>query len=172
MCAIRRVVVVLPLVPVTAMMGMRAVEPGGNSMSTTGAATLRGRPFGGRNVHAEARGGVHFNHGPAAFIQRHGNVGGHHVDAADVEAHNAGHPLGQQHVVGVHLVGNVGGGAAGADVGRAFQVQRFAGRQHRFQREAAAFEDVRGVLVGFDAVSTFSWPTPRRGSLFTSSISC
>ena len=43
-CAIRRVVVVLPLVPVTAMIGMRAVLPGGNSMSTTGAATLRGRP--------------------------------------------------------------------------------------------------------------------------------
>ena len=39
-----RAVVVLPLVPVTAAIGTRPEAPGGNSMSTTGAATSRGVP--------------------------------------------------------------------------------------------------------------------------------
>jgi hypothetical protein len=39
-----RAVVVLPLVPVTAAIGIRLGVPGGNSMSITGPATSRGRP--------------------------------------------------------------------------------------------------------------------------------
>ena len=44
MCEIRRVVVVLPLVPVTATTGMRPSSPGPNSRSTMGTPTLRGLP--------------------------------------------------------------------------------------------------------------------------------
>ncbi|OQA08444.1 MAG: hypothetical protein BWY67_01509 [Bacteroidetes bacterium ADurb.Bin397] len=44
MCAIRRVVVVFPLVPETAIIGIRALEPAGYSISTTGSATFRGSP--------------------------------------------------------------------------------------------------------------------------------
>ena len=44
MCASMRAVVVLPLVPVIAAIGTRAGEPGGNSMSITGAATSREVP--------------------------------------------------------------------------------------------------------------------------------
>ena len=44
MCASMRVVVVLPLVPVTAAIGTREGAPGGNSISITGAATSRGVP--------------------------------------------------------------------------------------------------------------------------------
>ena len=44
MCATMRVVVVLPLVPVMAAMGMRYGVPGGKSMSITGPATSRGLP--------------------------------------------------------------------------------------------------------------------------------
>ena len=44
MCASMRDVVVLPLVPVTAAMGMRLGASGGNSMSMTGPATSRGVP--------------------------------------------------------------------------------------------------------------------------------
>ena len=44
MCAIIREVVVLPLVPVTATIGIRLGVPGGNSMSTTGLATYWGSP--------------------------------------------------------------------------------------------------------------------------------
>src|SRR5436189_166500 len=44
MCASMRVVVVLPLVPVTAAIGTREGAPGGNSISITGAATSRGAP--------------------------------------------------------------------------------------------------------------------------------
>ena len=44
MCATMREVVVLPLVPVMAQIGMRDWLPGGNSMSITGPATSRGVP--------------------------------------------------------------------------------------------------------------------------------
>ncbi len=44
MCASMRAVVVLPLVPVTAAMGMREGVPRGKSMSITGPATSRGLP--------------------------------------------------------------------------------------------------------------------------------
>ena len=44
MWAIIRTVVVFPLVPVTAMIGMRAGAPGGNSRSMTGRATYCGSP--------------------------------------------------------------------------------------------------------------------------------
>ncbi len=44
MCASMRAVVVLPLVPVTAAIGIRLGLPGGNSMSSVGPATSRGRP--------------------------------------------------------------------------------------------------------------------------------
>ena len=44
MWAIIRLVVVLPLVPVTATIGMRAGVPGGNRRSTTGLATYWGSP--------------------------------------------------------------------------------------------------------------------------------
>jgi hypothetical protein len=121
------------------------------------------QPFGGRNVHAEARRGVYLNHGAAAFVERHGNVVGHQVDAADVEAHDAGYPLGQEYVVGVHLVGDVTGRAAGADVGRALQVHGFARRQHRLQGQALAFQDVGGVLVGLNGREHFFVAHPRGG---------
>ena len=44
MCAIIREVVVLPLVPVTATIGIRLGEPGGKSMSITGLAMYCGSP--------------------------------------------------------------------------------------------------------------------------------
>ena len=44
MCASIRAVVVLPLVPVTAAIGIRLGVPGGKSMSITGPATSRGLP--------------------------------------------------------------------------------------------------------------------------------
>ena len=47
MCAIKRVVVVLPLVPVTATIGIRLFFPGGYNISITGAATFLGKPSAG-----------------------------------------------------------------------------------------------------------------------------
>ena len=43
--AIKRVVVVLPFVPVIATIGTLVGAPSGNSISNTGAATLRGVPM-------------------------------------------------------------------------------------------------------------------------------
>ena len=50
--------VVLPLVPVTAAIGMRDGVPGGNSMSMTGAGDVARLALGRRDVHAEAGRGV------------------------------------------------------------------------------------------------------------------
>ena len=46
-CAIKRVVVVLPFVPVTAIIGILAELPGGYNMSITGSATFLGKPIAG-----------------------------------------------------------------------------------------------------------------------------
>ena len=46
-CAIRRTVVVLPLVPVTATTGMRPFSPGGNMASMIALPTSRGLPYDG-----------------------------------------------------------------------------------------------------------------------------
>ena len=51
----RRVVVVLPFVPVTAITGIVDSTPGGYSMSTIGAPTLRAVPSVGMRVHPDAR---------------------------------------------------------------------------------------------------------------------
>ena len=45
MCAVILVVVVLPFVPVIAMIGILPALPLGKSISITGSATLRARPF-------------------------------------------------------------------------------------------------------------------------------
>ena len=58
MCASMRAVVVLPLVPVIAAIGMRAGVPGGNSMSITGPGDVARLALARRHVHAEAGRGV------------------------------------------------------------------------------------------------------------------
>jgi hypothetical protein len=58
MWAIIRTVVVFPFVPVTAMIGMRAEDPAGNSESMTGRATYCGSPSVGMRVHPEPGRGV------------------------------------------------------------------------------------------------------------------
>ena len=110
-CAISRVVVVLPLVPVTAMIGTRDGTPGGKSMSTTCSATLRGDPLRWRKVHPESRCCVHLDDPSSVLVQRRGDVGGDNVDARNIEPDDLRDPLEEEEVVGMHLIGTVDRGA-------------------------------------------------------------
>ena len=66
-------------------------------------------------VHAEARGSIHFQNGPAIFLYRHRKVWRHDIDAADVQANDAGDTLAQEDIARVHDVGHVCCGTAGVD---------------------------------------------------------
>src|SRR5690606_19590270 len=79
--------------------------------------------LGGRDVHAEARGGVDLADGAADLAVGARDVGGDEVDAADVEADGAGGAHRHLAVVGVDDVGHVDGGAAGAEVAGGAQVE-------------------------------------------------
>ena len=107
MCASMRAVVVLPLVPVIAAIGIRLGVPGGNSMSITGPATSRGRALARRHVHAEAGRRVDLADRAADLLVRLGDVGGEEVHAADVEPDRLDRPHRHLGVVGMHQVGHV-----------------------------------------------------------------
>jgi len=84
MWASMRAVVVLPLVPVTAAMGMRAGVPGAKSMSTTSLPTSRGVPSVGATCMRKP--GRRDLADPAADLAvAPGDVGRDEVDADDVE---------------------------------------------------------------------------------------
>ncbi len=111
-----RAVVVLPLVPVIAAIGIRLGVPGGNSMSITGPPTSRAPSLARRHVHAEPRRRVDLADGAADFLVGLGDVGGEEVHAADIEADRLHRPHRHLDVVGMDQVGDVGGGAAGGEV--------------------------------------------------------
>ena len=115
-----RAVVVLPLVPVTAAIGIRLGVPGGNSMSITGPPTSRGPPLARRHVHPEPGRRVDLADGAADLLVGLGDVGGEEVDAAHVEADRLYRANRHLDVVGMDQVGHVDGGAAGGEIaGRA-----------------------------------------------------
>src|SRR6185436_4937269 len=95
MWLIMRLVVVLPLVPVTATIGIRLGAPGGNSMSTTGLAMNWGSPIAGCGVDLADR--------AARLANRLRDVGTDEVDAGDVEADHARGLLGDLDVLRVRL---------------------------------------------------------------------
>ena len=118
MWATIRTVVVLPLVPVTARIGIRAGEPDGNSRSMTGRATYCGSPSVGwvciRNPGAALTSTI------PPPVSRTGvrDVGADEVDAGDVEADDARRGLRDLDVVRVGLHRPVDGRAAGGHVAR------------------------------------------------------
>ena len=146
-----RVVVVLPLVPVIAAIGMRVGEPGGNSMSITGPAASRGVPSEGATVHAKAGGGVDLADGTAGLAVGAGDVGGQKIDAGDVEADGQGRPLRHLAVVRVDQIGDVDRRAAGRQVAGRTQVDGFSGRRHALAVVAFLFEQSHGLVVELEA---------------------
>ena len=174
MWAIIRTVVVLPLVPVTPMIGMRALAPGGKSRSMTGLATYCGSPSVGWVCMRKPGRGVDLDDRAALLAHRDGDVGHDEVDAGDIEADHLGRRLGDLDVVGVGLDG----------CGRSRCRRSTCCRSRRAGRacpsggtSSSAEALLRDQLLGAAAstlmrVSTFSWPMPRRGSAFSISTSC
>ena len=116
MWAIMRTVVVLPFVPVTARIGMRAGVPGGKSRSSTGLRDVLRLALGGVGVHPEARRRVDLDDRAALLAHRHRDVGHDEVDAGDIQADHPRRGLGDLHVLGMRLERAVDGGAAGRHV--------------------------------------------------------
>jgi hypothetical protein len=110
MCEIIRDVVVLPLVPVTATIGIRAAAPGDRLGDELRLADR------GVRVHPEPRRGVDLADGAAGLADRLRDVGADEVDPRDVEPDHPGRLLGDLDVLGVRLVGAVDGDAAGGHV--------------------------------------------------------
>ena len=160
MCAIIRVVVVLPFEPVTATIGIRAGVPGGNSRSTTGFATYCGSPSVGcvciRNP------GAAFTSTIAPPVSRTGlrDVGREEVDPRDVEPDDARGLLGDLHVVLVRLPRPVDRDAAGGHVARGRELDHLALRRHVVEREPCFFTRSLASSSILIRVRTFSWPMP------------
>ena len=116
MWPIMRTVVVLPLVPVTLTIGMRALDPGEKSRSMTGLATYCGSPSRRMGVHPKAGRRVDLDDRAALLAHGDADVGHDEVDAGDVEADDARRRLGDLDVVGVRVMGAIDGRATGRHV--------------------------------------------------------
>ena len=117
MWAISRVVVVLPLTPVTATIGIRPFSPVGEHHVDDRLADRPGLAGGGLQVHPQARAGVDLDDDASLLLQRPADVADHDVDPGDVEPDDPRGVDGAGGDLGVDLVGHVGGGPAGAQVG-------------------------------------------------------
>ena len=130
-CAISRTVVVLPLVPATATSGMRPSSSPANMVemiaSPTGAALAERR----LQVHPQAGRGIHLDHPAALAFQGAEHALANHVDATQVEADHLGRGHGTGREFLMDVVGDVGGGAAGAQVGVVAQDHPHALARHR-----------------------------------------
>ena len=118
-----RVVVVLPFTPVTATIGIRPVVAFGEQRRDdrfADRARLAGRRF---QVHPQSGRGVHFDHDPAQLIEGPRDVERDDVNAGDVEPDHAGRVDGPGGKIGMNFVGDVGRGAARAQI-------RVAANQH------------------------------------------
>src|SRR3989337_1139585 len=113
MWAIMRTVVVLPFVPGTATIGMRAGRE--EQVEHRPGHVLR-LAHGGMRVHAEAGGGVDLDDGAALLAHGDGDVGHDEVDAGHVEPDHARGRLGDLHVLRMGFDGAVDRRAAGGHV--------------------------------------------------------
>ncbi len=94
-----------------------AVVAGGEQLVDHGLADGAALAVGRRQVHAQAGRGIDLDHAAVLLFQRPQHAFADHVDAADVQAHHLRRRHGARGHLGMHVVGHVGGGAAGAQVG-------------------------------------------------------
>ncbi len=106
--------------------------------------------FGGREVHAETGACIHFEHRTARVVQRLANVGGHDVDAADVEIDDLADALGHVDVGRMNDVRHILGCAACAKVGGVFQNHTFARCGYRINGITLGGKDADGQVVDGD----------------------
>ena len=147
-----RVVVVLPLVPVMAAIGMRYGVPVREEHVDHRPGHVARLALRGRGVHAEAGRGVDLDDRAARLLVAAGDVRRDEVDAADVEADRLDRPLGHDAVVVVDDVRLVDRGAAGREVARRAQVEDLARRGGRTSGvEPRRLEQALGLVVELQA---------------------
>ena len=172
MWAIIRTVVVLPFVPVTATIGIRAGAPGGKRRSRTGLATYCGSPSVGWVCIRKPGAALTSTIAAAGLADGLADVGADEVDPGDVEADDAGRRLGDLDVVGVGLHRPVDRGPAGRHV--AGQGELDPGARRAARRRAPSPASATSSSAASSSrirVRTFSWPIPRRGSWLAISTS-
>ncbi len=164
MWAIIRTVVVLPFVPVTAMIGMRAASRAGTAVDDRLGDVLR-LALGRVGVHPEAGRRVDLDDRAAGLADGRRDVRADEVDAGDVEADDPGRRLGDLDVVGVGLDRPVDRRAAGRHVAGQGELDPGARRRARRRaRSPAPRTSSSAASSTLIRVRTFSWPMPRRGS--------
>ena len=84
-------------------------------MSITGPGHVPRPPFARRGMHPEAGRRIHLADGAAVFLVGDGDVGRQEVDSAHIQPDGADGPHRHLDVVGMHDVGDVDRGPAGAD---------------------------------------------------------
>ena len=102
-------------------------------------------------MHAKARSRVHFADAAADGAVALGDVLRQEVHAADIQADGANGALGHLAIVGMNHVGDVGGGAAGREVGGRAQVHDRPLRRHRLGRESGALEHLLRLRIELQA---------------------
>ena len=112
MCVIMRVVVVLPLVPVTATSRAAVRKEHVHDRSSDTA----GMSLGGVRVHAEAGAGIDLDYSATGLAYGAGDVGGDHVHPGNVEPDDHRRLPGDLGIDRVDVVGTVDRGAPGAHV--------------------------------------------------------
>jgi len=93
-----------------------------------------------REMHAQPGRGIHLDKAAALLLERAQYGLGHHVHAADVQAHHLGCGHGACGDLGVHIVGHVGGRATGGQVGVVAQHHALALLGHGLGRQALQCE--------------------------------
>ena len=151
MCASMRAVVVLPFVPVTAAMGMRARAARREEHVEHRTRHVAGLAARRCHVHAEPGRGIHLADGAAHVLVALGNVRAQEVHAADVEADGADGADRHLDVVRVHDVGHVLGRATGRKVGRGPEVDDLARGGHGVPVESLLRKKALGLVVEVDA---------------------
>ena len=129
--------------------GNAAILTGGKQVSNNGFTHRTAFSKGGRQVHAQARCGIDFHHAAALVFQRLEHGFADHVHAANVQAHHLRGSDSARGHVGVHIVGHIGGGAAGAQVGVVAQHDTLA-----FFRHALRVQALQGQTCQCDVVKT------------------
>ena len=146
----KRVVVVLPLVPVTAAMGIRPSSPSGKSVATMASPTGREMPTEGCKCIRKPGDGVDLHDHAALLFQRGADIGRHDVDAGNVQADHLGRFHGAGRHLGMDPLGHVDGRAAGAQVAVAANEDDGAGGRDGIGRVALIGQNAQGHGVELD----------------------
>ena len=115
-----------------------------------GFADVAALAVGRAQVHAQPRRGVDLDDAAALLLERLVHALGHHVDAADMQADDGRRRDRARRDLGMHVIGHVGGGAAGGQVGVVAQDHAAALVGYRLGRQALQVQARDGDVVQAD----------------------